>query len=125
MQTIAHPPRKEAVSSPPAQRTLYALELSPDTFVRLCAALHARGYRADSAAYVGTGRSPRFYLAVEEERPSAAHPIPPTAILEEFGVRIAAASMLCCLGEHAHCLAEHDAVAKIAALHVPRAAREK
>lgn len=123
MQTVTQSPRKAAISATTIQRTLYALELSPDTFVRLCAALHARGYRADSAAYVDMGTSPRFYLTIEEERPSVAHPIPSTAILEEFGVRIAAASMLCCLGEHTHCLAEHDAVSKIAALHIPRTKR--
>ena len=103
-------------SSPP--RVLYAIDASdPETFILACAALCAHGYTSDSAAYVSHGFAPRFYLCVEESSPTASQPIPPTAILEEFGTRIAAPSLLCCFGEHAHCLAAHSAAERIAALY--------
>lgn len=89
-------------------RTLYAFDACPpERLCRLCRLLQKRGYIGDSTVWV-MPHTRRFYLAVEESRPMG--------LLEEFGVRIAAASMLCCLGEHARCLCAHDAVARLAAL---------
>lgn len=103
-----------------AVRMLYAFDdCPPDRMIRICALLQKRGYDGESAAYVtrhGTPRSHRFYLSVEECPPTDDQPFPPTWLLEEYGVRIAAASMLCCLDEHARCLCAHDAVNTLAAL---------
>ena len=112
--------RESAPAAKPHSRTavraLYAFDdCTPACFVRICSLLLRRGYSGDSAAYV-MPRSRRFYLSVEEQPLSADLPYPPTGILAEYGTRIAAASMLCCLDEHARCLCEHDAVARIAAL---------
>jgi hypothetical protein len=107
-----------------AVRMLYAFDdCPPDRLIRICRLLQKRGYDGDSAAYVmplgtsyGTQHRHRFYLSVEECPPTETQPFPPTWILEEYGVRIAAASMLCCLDEHARCLCAHGAVQTLAAL---------
>ena len=107
-----------------AVRVLYAFDdCPPDRMIRICRLLQKRGYVGDSAVYVMSGikshgmqHSHRFYLSVEDASPSADGTFPPTWLLEEFGTRIAAASMLCCLDEHARCLCAHDAVASLAAL---------
>lgn len=98
-------------------RALYAFDgCTPDRLIRICRLLQERGFTGDSAAYV-MPHSGRFYLSVEERLPHTADRLlPPTLLLEEFGTRIASASLLCCLGEHARCLCEHDAVASLAAL---------
>ncbi|MBE6658938.1 MAG: adaptor protein MecA [Ruminococcaceae bacterium] len=108
-----HPPRPRTRST---VRALYAFDdCPPDRMIRICHLLQKRGYCGDSAVYV-MPHSGRFYLTVEERPPTADQPFPPTLLLEEFGTRIASASMLCCLCEHAKCLCEHDAVAVLAAL---------
>lgn len=115
------PPQAEAAQTVrtrkrAAARALYAFDdCPPDRLIRICRLLQNRGFCGDSAAYV-MPYSGRFYLSVEEHPPTADMPLPPTLLLEEFGTRIASASMLCCLGEHARCLCEHDAVALLAAL---------
>ncbi len=96
----------------------------PQTFIELCRLLHRRGFSGESAAYMlhtENSDTARFYLALWEERfgvggERAMLPIPRTALLEEFGKRITASSMLSCLSEHAQCIAASDAVEWIAAL---------
>ena len=106
----AHPHRRSAV------RALYAFDdCPPDRMIRICRLLQKRGFHGDSAVYV-MPHTGRFFLSVEEKPPTADSPISPTLLLEEFGTRIASASMLYCLGEHAKCLCGHDAVASLAAL---------
>ena len=127
-------------------QTLYALDdCMPSTLVMLCGLLLQRGYKGDSAAYVmhrardGVGYSTsgadnldavgigmvsgidqttaaRFYLALSESQSTIRLAVSPTAILEEYGTRIASSSMLLCLCEHALCLAPHHAIERIAAL---------
>ena len=126
MDTVSHTaapaPAKQSGTRRPRPHIRYALRhCTPDTLICVCRALRARGYRGDSAAYTVPGHPAEqtcFYLAVEEEPPGAAHPIPPTAILDEYGTRIAAASMLVCLSEHAVCIAAHHAVEQLAALYI-------
>ena len=107
-----------AASKPSARaavRALYAFDdCPPERLIRICRLLQKRGYRGTSAAYV-MPHTRRFYLTVEESPQSDEMP-QPTGILEEYGTRIAAASMLCCLDEHARCLCDGDAVGTIAAL---------
>lgn len=123
-------------------QTLYALDdCMPSTLVMLCGLLLQRGYKGDSAAYVmhkahtgagtinldaanigavsGTDQNTaaRFYLALSESQSTIRLAVSPTAILEEYGTRIASSSMLLCLCEHALCLAPHHAIERIAALH--------
>ncbi len=101
----------------------------PQTFIELCRILQDRGFSGESAAYVlctENKDTARFYLALWEERYGAGRertvlPIPRTAILEEFGKRITASSMLSCLSEHARCIAASGAVEWIAALPTIRA----
>ena len=124
MQSSALPQTAANTELQPAHRTkkrgtvrmLYAFDdCPPDRMIRICRLLQKRGYDGDSAAYV-MPHTHRFYLSVEEAQPTEAQPIPPTWLLEEFGVRIAAASMLCCLDEHARCLCANHAVEALAAL---------
>ena len=97
-------------------RTLYVFDdCPPERMLRICRLLQKRSYHGESAVYV-MPHARRFYLCVEEVPPSAQMPFPPTMILEEFGTRIAAASMLSCLDEHARCLCPQNAVAELAAL---------
>lgn len=99
-----------------AARALYAFDdCTPATMIRICCLLHDRGFCGDSTLYV-MPHSHRFYLSVEEQSDRDGTALPPTLLLEEFGTRIASASMLCCLGEHAVCICDHNAVAEIAAL---------
>ena len=132
MQSSSLPQTAAKTEAQPAARThsrgavrmLYAFDdCSPDRMIRICCLLQKRGYRGDSAVYVmpsctphGMPHAHRFYLSVEESPPTADVPFSPTWLLEEFGVRIAAASMLCCLDEHARCLCAHGAVQTLAAL---------
>ena len=100
------------------QRSLYAFDdCPPARMIRICCLLRDRGFHSDSTLYI-MPHSRRFYLSLEEPLPPEGAPLPPTVLLEEFGVRIASASMLCCLDEHARCLCAHDAVETIAALSV-------
>ena len=102
-----------------AAQVLYAFDdCTPACMIRICRLLHDRGFRGESTLYV-MPHTHRFYLSVEEPVPAVGKPRPPTLLLEEFGVRIASASMLCCLGEHARCICAHDAVASVAALDLP------
>ncbi len=102
-----------------AAQALYAFDdCTPACMIRICRLLHDRGFRGESTLYV-MPHTHRFYLSVEEPIPAAGKPLPPTLLLEEFGVRIASASMLCCLGEHARCICAHNAVASLAALDLP------
>lgn len=102
-----------------AAQALYAFDdCTPACMIRICRLLHDRGFRGESALYV-MPHTHRFYLSVEEPVPAVGKPLPPTLLLEEFGVRIASASMLCCLGEHARCICTHDAVTSVAALDLP------
>ena len=122
MQTTHPPLTEKQVQIPSASahrrapvRVLYAFDgCTPDCFIRICRFLQRGGYHGDSAAYVmpDTGR---FYLSVEEYDSDDVL-LPPTALLAEFGVRIAAALLSVCLCEHAKCLCEHGAVEAIAAL---------
>lgn len=122
MQTTQTPLTPNAVQTAPAAarrrapvRVLYAFDgCTPDRFIRICRCLQRGGYHGDSAAYVMPDRG-RFYLSVEEWDGDEAL-LPPTALLAEFGVRIAAASLSVCLCEHARCLCDHGAVEAIAAL---------
>ena len=99
-----------------AARALYAFDdCPPDQMIRICRLLHDRGFSGDSAVYL-MPYSQRFYLSVEESPHRNGAVLPPTLLLEEFGTRIASASMLCCLDEHARCICAHDAVAVLAAL---------
>ncbi|MBR5871702.1 MAG: adaptor protein MecA [Clostridia bacterium] len=123
MQSSAYPlteshteaPAASKASNRAAVRALYAFDnCPPERLIRICCLLQKRGYHGASAAYV-MPHTRRFYLTVEEY-PQSDELLPPTGILEEYGTRIAAASMLCCLDEHARCLCDGDAVAAIAAL---------
>lgn len=116
------PPQAEAAA--PSVRTrkrtaaqaLYAFDdCTPACMIRICRLLHDRGFRGDSTLYV-MPHTHRFYLSIEEPIPAENTPLPPTLLLEEFGVRIASASMLCCLGEHARCICAHGAVPALARL---------
>ena len=99
-----------------AARVLYAFDdCTPACMIRICRLLQNRGFCGDSTLYV-MPHSRRFYLCLEEMPMREGAPLPPTLLLEEFGVRIASASMLCCLDEHARCICAHDAVASLAAL---------
>lgn len=124
MQSTAIPqtsPQAEAAQTvPPRKRTaaraLYAFDdCPPADMIRICRLLHDRGFRGDSTLYV-MPHTHRFYLSIEEPIPTEDTPLPPTLLLEEFGVRIASASMLCCLGEHARCICAHGAVPALARL---------
>ncbi len=99
-------------------RILYALDITqPQALLELCRILQIRGYAASSDAYVMHAESDarRFFLAVAEDRPSVGV-IAPTAILDEYGTRIASPAMLSSLAEHAVCIAHGNAVDALAAL---------
>ncbi len=94
---------------------LYALYTdTPDTLLFLCRLLRARGYSGKSDAYTLPGTPPRFFLAVSESGHRG--PTAPTAILDEYGTRIASDTLIPYLREHGTCLVEENAVEQLAAL---------
>ena len=117
-------------AAPPKQtcrQTLYAFEpCSPDTWILVCGLLLERGYAGDSAAYIlphapgqEDDRAQFFLVLSEHAHRDTGSTLSPAAILDEYGTRIAASSMLLCLTEHAVCLADHNALQRLAALKEP------
>lgn len=141
MEPITHPTpvsscpadQSAAVPAPAAplksacRQTLYAFEpCSPDTWILVCGLLLERGYAGDSAAYIlphapgqEDDRAQFFLVLSEYAHRDTCSTLSPAAILDEYGTRIAASSMLLCLTEHAVCLADHNALQRLAALKEP------
>ena len=123
-----HPVISPAAEKTPAelpyrQTVVYALDIdTADALIGLCALLLQRGYHAPSDAYVRErGGAERYYLTVTEEKTgNGTAAVPPLAILEEYGTRIASPAMRCSLIEHARCIAADNAVERLAALDVRR-----
>lgn len=100
---------------------IYALDaLDADGVIRLCALLYGRGYGEESDLFAASDEDGHtsYYLVIRDSARRGGEGLPPFAILDEYGTRVASAAMLLCLREHAVCVCHHDAVERMAELNL-------
>lgn len=85
---------------------------SLDCLLRVCRQLLASGYALFSAAYAG--EDGRYYLVLQEHLTRQGSP-GRLAFVEEYGVRRRGGTELAYIKEHGICIADADAVARLAA----------
>lgn len=111
----------ETKSLPPAPlketTTVYALDIADtEGLIRLCALLCDCGYDLPGDIYALDGSRQRYFLSVTEPRGSTGGRLPVSAVLDEFGTRLASPSMALCLSEHARRIASGHAFRTLAEL---------
>ena len=105
------PPAREERTRP----VVYLLPSLAD-LLRICRHLAATDYRGESAAYIGEGDA--CYLVLSEPLRGVGYPhsAPLYHPAEEYGERCSGNTKLTYVREHAHCLLDTDAVARLSAL---------
>lgn len=114
------PEEKEKKAPPPTREergraVVYVLP-TLSALLAVCAHLARVGYRDESAAYGGRGESCYLILREQKHPLSYPHTSPLYHPAEEYGERYGGADKLAYIKEHAPCILEKDAVARLAAL---------